>query len=877
MLQDIELLLNSNPQKALVEIEKHFPTEDLHTNILKADCLRICECYDEALSIYQKYALLGGNHTYVLWQRSYECCILKKDFNKALLILNKAISVFSEDLYFHANAAHLLFEGNKPKKALCHARHIFEKSDDDRLLCVSEDVYRFSTLSKQAYEVVKKRQSVSTIPDFFYGVLLCSAQGICNWDEVEKYSSILDKKYLLGDYKSSMEIALYNIARTQNEEININVAKANTELSEKIESYFSINKFKNNKIRIGFLSADFHEHPVSYLIVGLLENINKENFEIYIFDDSNSNNKNERINKVSNGYLCVGGQSDLEIATKINNLNIDILIDLMGLTTKNRLGVFALRPSTINVGFLGFAGSCGSSKIDYIITDKIITPDSSKPFYSEKLCRLPECFMPNDNKRTISKSSITRKDLGLPEDAIVFCSFNRPFKIDHQTINLWMRIIKKVPNSILWQKTEDEEVQKSIINIAKKYNVEDRIVFAKNTHSPDAHLFRSTFADLALDTLTYNGHTITTDMLWAGVPVITCMGKHFASRVSASLLNAIGLNDCVAESIEEMEKKAVDIATNKNKLKEIKKRLDENKFIMPLFDTERYTRHFEIAMNTILENKDHVDILPLPSRNNRFIENNSEIIKEENLRIENIKTNEYSVNFDFCPICEFLEKDSTARFVISGQHPKCEIENKKYWLFCSNCGHFYSNSFFDNLGKSKFENSIFNENKEFSNFDYLINKIKSYGVNKWVVANPKDIDFLCTLRTFQKNTKVITNLEDICNKIKKENFECYKDNIITSNLEFDALSLFSFEDFPFPEIILSKIYSVMSGQSVLHLPIYEFNYENIVEYQEIFEPFRIHMYSEKTINDLINKNNFIIKEKIADSKNSIIKHYILKK
>ena len=150
-------------------------------------------------------------------------------------------------------------------------------------------------------------------------------------------------------------------------------------------------------------------------------------------------------------------------------------------------------------------------------------------------------------------------------------------------------------------------------------------------------------------------------------------------------------------------------------------------------------------------------------------------------------------------------------------------------------------------------------------------------MNKWVVANPKDIDFLCTLRTFQKNTKVITNLEDICNKIKKENFECYKDNIITSNLEFDALSLFSFEDFPFPEIILSKIYSVMSGQSVLHLPIYEFNYENIVEYQEIFEPFRIHMYSEKTINDLINKNNFIIKEKIADSKNSIIKHYILKK
>jgi hypothetical protein len=244
-------------------------------------------------------------------------------------------------------------------------------------------------------------------------------------------------------------------------------------------------------------------------------------------------------------------------------------------------------------------------------------------------------------------------------------------------------------------------------------------------------------------------------------------------------------------------------------------------------------------MKTILENKDHVDILPLPSRNNRFIENNSEIIKEENLRIENIKTNEHSVNFDFCPICEFLEKDSTARFAISGRHPKCEIENKKYWLFCSNCGHFYSNSFFDNLGKSKFENFILNENKEFLNFDYLINKIKSYGVNKWVVANPKDI--------------------------------------ITSNIEFDALSLFSFEDFPFPEIILSKIYNLMSSKSVLHLPIYEFNYENIVNYQEIFEPFRIHMYSEKTINDLINKNNFIIEEKIADSKNSIIKHYILKK
>ena len=627
-----------------------------------------------------------------------------------------------------------------------------------------------------------------------------------------------------------------------------------------------------------------------YLIVGLLENINSNDFEIYIFDDTNSYNKNDRIFNCCKNYYFVGSKTDAELAEHIYNLNIDILIDLMGLTSKVRIGTFALRPCEYIINFLGFPGSCGSSKVDYILSDKIVTPDSSKQFYSEKLCRMPECFMPNDNKRGICKNEfLSRKDFDLPEDGVIFCSFNRPFKIDFSSVNLWMRIISQVDNSFLWQKTDDPIIQQSILDIAKKYNVQNRIIFAKNVAFVEFHLFRASFADLALDTLIYNGHSITADMLWAGVPVITCKGNHFASRVSESLLNSIGLNECVGDSVEDMERIAIDLGNNKNKIAYLKNKLNKNKNLMPLFDTERYARHFEIAMKTIKNQKkiDHIDIMPLPSKQKPF-EINTNLVKDfikeyadqydanKDLQTESYKCEDYSLYFNFCPVCNSFENENDIKYLISATHNVLKITSRKNWLFCKNCNHFYSDSYFDEKGNSIFEKTFLEENNDLSLVEEILH-YKNNDFSDWFIVNPKNVSFIIKLLENKIIPLCITNLQLVYEEINKLNIACSKINFLSDDFEFSNLSLFCFDYFPFPDLVLSKIYNSIKEDSLFHLSVHEFEHENILGNVEIYDPFRKHMYTENEIFKVLQNHNFSIINKISDKNNSKIKHYILKK
>jgi predicted O-linked N-acetylglucosamine transferase (SPINDLY family) len=255
--------------------------------------------------------------------------------------------------------------------------------------------------------------------------------------------------------------------------------------------------------------------------------------------------------------------------------------------------ILAFRPAPIQVSYLGFPGTSGAKFIDYIITDRIVTPQRQLTFYSEKVVHLPYCYQVNDHTQTISQMGYTKRDFGLPDDVFVFCSFNQGYKIDETMFNIWMKILKNVPDSVLWLLVKGEMVKKNLRQEAERRSVNpDHLHFADRLRKPD-HLERLSKADLALDTRIYNGHTTSSDALWAGVPVITLQGDHFASRVSSSILKAIGMPELVTTSLEEYKNLAVRLAKNQDQLEAVKKRIIENRLKNPLFDTPRFVKNLE--------------------------------------------------------------------------------------------------------------------------------------------------------------------------------------------------------------------------------------------------------------------------------------------
>jgi predicted O-linked N-acetylglucosamine transferase (SPINDLY family) len=359
---------------------------------------------------------------------------------------------------------------------------------------------------------------------------------------------------------------------------------------------------KNEKIRIGYFSADFKNHPVAFLIAELFEIHDRSQFEIYAFSLVKATDEMAgRLHLAFDHYIEAQGMSDIEIAQLSRSLNIDIAVDLTGITASSRTGIFAHRAAPIQVNYLGYPGTLGTDYVDYIIADKTLIPPQSQQSYSEKVVYLPNSYQVNDRKRIISERQFTRQELGLPEDGFVFCCFNNNFKILPATFEGWMRILKVVEGSILWLFQDNSWAVENLKKEAEKQGIApDRLVFAVRMPLPD-HLARHRLADLFLDTFPYNAHTTTSDALWTGLPVLTMMGQSFASRVAASLLNAIELPELITNTQEEYEALAIELAKNPKKLADIKLKLANNRLTAPLFDTPLFTQNLEAAYIKMIE------------------------------------------------------------------------------------------------------------------------------------------------------------------------------------------------------------------------------------------------------------------------------------
>jgi protein O-GlcNAc transferase len=361
-------------------------------------------------------------------------------------------------------------------------------------------------------------------------------------------------------------------------------------------------RYHHDRIRIGYLSFDMRHHAIGFLSVGLFEQHDKSRFETFAFslgpDDKSATRV--RTEQAFEHFHDVRGQSDQEIARLMRTSEIDIAIDLNGLTQGARVNILALRPAPIQVNYLGYPGTMGADHIDYIIADRTVIPEDQQRFYSEKVVYLPDAYQANDDRRAISEATPTRAEAGLPDTGFVFCSFNNSFKITPFVFDRWMNLLRAVEGSVLWLLEGNPWVPSNLRREAEQRGVSgDRLVFAPRTKLED-HLARHRLADLFLDTLPYNAHTTASDALWAGLPVVTCLGSTFAGRVAASLLAAAGLPDLITHSLDDYEALALTLARDRDLLAGAKAKLADQRLRCPLFDTAGFARHIESAYATML-------------------------------------------------------------------------------------------------------------------------------------------------------------------------------------------------------------------------------------------------------------------------------------
>lgn len=365
-------------------------------------------------------------------------------------------------------------------------------------------------------------------------------------------------------------------------------------IAERAALAFEFDTAEREKIRIGYLSCDFHEHATSLLLVELFEAHDRARFELFAYSYGADDGKamRPRLEATFDHFIDIAALSNIDAARAIHADGIDILVDLKGYTRDSRTAILLLGPAPVQVNYLGYPGTLGGTVCDYIITDRYLTPAAGAEDYSECFAYLPNSYQPHGRKAKIGKAP-TRAEAGLPEHGFVFCCFNQAYKITPETFDVWCRLLLEVPDSVLWL-LHDEKAKGNLRNEALRRGITpDRLVFAG--HLPqDEHLGRLQLADLVLDTLPYNAHTTASDALWAGVPLVTCSGDTFPSRVAGSLLHAIGLGEMITADRDAYFELAYRLATDPDLLAAVRTKLAANRLTTALFDIETYARDLEM-------------------------------------------------------------------------------------------------------------------------------------------------------------------------------------------------------------------------------------------------------------------------------------------
>jgi predicted O-linked N-acetylglucosamine transferase (SPINDLY family) len=436
---------------------------------------------------------------------------------------------------------------------------------------------------------------------FLKGAHLHARMAICNWTSFDAECAKLDRAVRAGAIAA---LPFHLLPCPSDPQTQLGCAKLF--MQDRIKVAFAPlwrgERYSHERIRLAYLSSDFADHAVSQLAAGLFEHHDRSRFETIAISSGQHRPgaMRTRLEAAFERFVDAADLGDPEIARLLRDLEVDIAVDLNGITEGARPGVFARRPAPVQVAYLGYAGTMGSPHWDYILADRFVIPADDRHAYTEQVVELPDCFMVNDDRRQISDPVPSRAQVGLPEHGFVFCCFNNAYKITPDVFDIWMRLLRRIEGSVLWLSSVHAAAAANLRREAQARGVAaDRLVFASRTARNEDHLARIRLADLFVDTLYYNAHVTAADALWAGVPVLTCPGATFASRVGGSLLQAVGLPELIVGSLADYEALAVRLAREPACLAELRQKLARNRATHPLFDTARFTRTIEGAYATM--------------------------------------------------------------------------------------------------------------------------------------------------------------------------------------------------------------------------------------------------------------------------------------
>lgn len=438
-----------------------------------------------------------------------------------------------------------------------------------------------------------------------HGLLAFAERENCRWtqarEEFDRTQALLDQ-WSMQDAVMTSPFAHLSLTDDPMHHLKVSTLMANTWAHLSPVQRHKRESRAGERIRLGYLSSDFHEHATCVLMAEVFERHDRTRFEVFAYshgiDDGSA--MRHRVMRAIEHFVDVRGLSDEQVAQRIADDSLDVLIDLKGYTAHHRLGVMARRPAPVQATFLGFPGGTGGKFMDYIIGDPVVTPLEHSGHFAEKIAQMPVCYQPNDRQRP-RPTPMKRTDVGLPEDAIVLCGFNQAYKISPEVLDVWCSLLRDLPHAVLWLLDWHGQARPNIERELQARGIGlSRICWAPKTGLA-SHISRMKLADVFLDTWPYNAHTTCSDALWAGLPVVTRRGQTFACRVAASLLNASGLQDWVATNLDEYREKVLLLANDSVLRDDVRKRLGLARDDSSLFDSERFTREFEALVERMVK------------------------------------------------------------------------------------------------------------------------------------------------------------------------------------------------------------------------------------------------------------------------------------
>jgi predicted O-linked N-acetylglucosamine transferase (SPINDLY family) len=561
--------------------------------MMRKDFDEAIACFDVAISINTS---LAGAHC----NRGNALEELRR-FDDALMSYDRALALDPHNAEFHASRANLLHRMKRYNEALDGLGRALAIQDKGEFHYNRGNILFELKRPGEAFAAYDKALALEPALAEAEGLRLHAKMQICDWSKFDA-----ECEHLISSIRGGIEtppFALLAVSSSADDQLQWARLFNKKRYSASAKPISQANLFDHDRIRIAYLSADFGQSPTSSLLAGVFEQHDRKRFETFAvsFERHKPSEMLSRLKGSFDQFIDGENRSDIDLARLLHEHQIDIAVDLMGYTRRSRTSIFALRPSPIQINYLGYPGTMGADYIDYIIADRFIIPDTKRHFYSEKIIYMPETFQANDSKRKIDSAPSSRAGAGLPENAFVFCSFNNSYKITPVYFDIWMRLLRQIDGSVLWLLGGNNDLERNLRKEAEDRGVNAaRLIFATRVAYAN-YLARFRLADLFLDTFPFNAGTTASDALWAGLPLVTCSGETFASRMAGSLLRAVGLPEMVTESTSAYEALVCKLARNPDLMAAIRNKLAANLTSYPLFNTQLFTRHIEKAYTAIWE------------------------------------------------------------------------------------------------------------------------------------------------------------------------------------------------------------------------------------------------------------------------------------